>query len=101
VLRCAVLRCAVLRCAALCRYDFKARTYTSCELFECVPPLLAEFTLRGTNPTRKLKHRLMPFLPEARLYNRCVKVGRAGRGSPRVLLVGRQDGPVMSGLDLL
>ncbi|PRW59761.1 cytochrome P450 [Chlorella sorokiniana] len=55
-------------------YDFKAREYGPCEMFEIVPPLLAEFTLRGTNPMRGLTHRLLPFLPDARTYTRSVKV---------------------------
>ncbi|KAL4429336.1 hypothetical protein ABPG77_005110 [Micractinium sp. CCAP 211/92] len=55
-------------------YDFKARKFGECELFEVLPPVLAEFTLRSTDPTRKLKHQLMPWLEEARLFNHRVKV---------------------------
>ncbi|KAL4458668.1 hypothetical protein ABPG75_013533 [Micractinium tetrahymenae] len=55
-------------------YDFRTRDFGPCELFEVLPPLLAEFTLRGTNPVRKLVHRLMPWLEPARLYNQYVKV---------------------------
>ena len=43
-------------------------------LLQIIPPLLAEFTLRGSNPLRRPVHRLLPFLPAARGYNRRVKV---------------------------
>lgn len=41
--------------------------------------MLAEFTLRGTDPTRKLLHQLMPWLETARTFNERVKV-RGCRG---------------------
>ncbi|KAL4859226.1 Acyl-coenzyme A oxidase [Chlorella vulgaris] len=54
-------------------YDFKARTYAYCEMFEIIPPLLGQFTLRSTNPLRPLMHRCLPFLPAARKYRQRVK----------------------------
>lgn len=62
-------------------YDFEARKYGPCELLEIVPPLLGEFTLRGTNPLRHLQHAVMPWLREARLYKQHVKVGWGWRGA--------------------
>lgn len=53
---------------------------------QIVPPLLAEFTLRGTNPMRRLTHRMLPFLPVARDYRWRVKVRWLGdMGKPAAL----------------
>ena len=53
---------------------------------QIVPPLLAEFTLRGTNPMRRLTHRMLPFLPVARDYRWRVKVRWPGHGWASQLL---------------
>ncbi|PSC71095.1 cytochrome P450 [Micractinium conductrix] len=57
----------------LAGYDFHARTYARCELLEAIPPLLAEFTMRSTNPLRALLHALLPFKQESRLFRQRVK----------------------------
>lgn len=50
---------------------------TNARARQALPPVLAEFTARGTDPTRKLVHQLMPWLEEARLFKERVKVRSA------------------------
>ena len=47
---------------------------------QVIPPLLAEFELRSTDPLRVLAHRLLPFLPAARRYRERVQARRGGEG---------------------
>lgn len=41
---------------------------------QAVPAVLAEYTQRIINPTRRVLHTLLPFLPKARTYARSIKV---------------------------
>lgn len=43
--------------------------------------MLSEFTLRSTSPLRRVQHRAMPWLPEARAYRQRVQVRCAGWGA--------------------
>ena len=54
--------------------------HPACPEPQAVPPLLEEFTLRSTNPLRKLVMTLAPWMPEARAYNAHVRTVHGGWG---------------------
>lgn len=49
-------------------HDFQTRRGKQCDLFDCLPPALAEFSMMIGNPLRLPLFRLFPFLPNARTY---------------------------------